>query len=94
MVHQHFVSMFPRIAYAGSFAIENGNGVDGIGVLMVENKDVVIATTGGDVKTTGLIRVGFQQSVIGQEHDSKLMGTRRKRRSKIIVDRVGGDVGE
>ena len=90
-MHEQFVSLFPCIADAGSLAIGYCDGVDGIGVLMVESKNVIVATTRGDVETTCLIGIGFQERGMGEEHNSNLMGTGRERWSKIVVDR-GGDV--
>lgn len=59
VVNKKFVGLLPGIANAGGLANWNGNGVNGIGVLMVENKNIIISTTGGDVETTSLIRIGL-----------------------------------
>jgi transcriptional regulator of acetoin/glycerol metabolism len=54
------MGLLPCIADAGGLAIGDGNSMDGICVLMIENKDVMISTTGRDVEATSLIRIGFQ----------------------------------
>jgi len=48
MADQGSVDALPGIANAGSLAIGDGCRMDGIGVVMVEDKDVVIAAAGGD----------------------------------------------
>ncbi len=52
-----FVDGFPGITNAGCLPVGKSNSVDRVGVLVVEDKDVVISTTGGDWKLTSLIRV-------------------------------------
>ena len=39
-----FVGGFPGISNAGSLVIGNGFSVDGIGVMMVEDKDIAVAS--------------------------------------------------
>jgi hypothetical protein len=67
--------------------------MDGIGVLMIENEDVIITTTGRDVETTSLIRIGFQEVLVVEERDSNKVGTRSKGRSNVNVERGGDEVG-
>ena len=38
---------FPGVPYACCFSVRYGHGVDGVGVLVVEHKDIVIPTAGG-----------------------------------------------
>ena len=64
VVNKKFVGLLPGIANASCLAIRNGNGMNGIGVLMVENKNIIIPTTGGDVETTSLIGIGLQERLI------------------------------
>ena len=75
------MGLFPHIADAGGFAIGYGNCMDGIGVLMIENEDVIITTTGRDVETTSLIRIGFQEVLVVEERNSNKVGTGSKGRS-------------
>jgi hypothetical protein len=51
------VRLFPGVANASSFVIWDGNRVDGICVLVVQNKEVVVAATGRDREATRLVRV-------------------------------------
>ena len=48
---------FPGFLDAGSLAVGKRKGVDGIGVVEVENKEVLIAAAGDDWKFTRLIGV-------------------------------------
>ena len=73
VVNKELVRLFPSIANAGSLAIRNGDGVDGICVLMVENENIIIPTTGGDVESTGLIGVGLEERLVVKEQNSNLM---------------------
>ncbi len=90
VMNKKFVGLLPGIANAGGLAIRNGNGVNGIGVLMVENKNIIISTTGGDVETTSLIRIGLQEErLMGKQQNRNLMGARLKLRGNVDVE-VGG----
>ena len=82
LLHQQFVSLLPGIADARSFAIWDGNGV---GILMIQDEDVIVATAGGDVETTSLIRVGLQDRLIVEKCDGYLMGARLGWRSNVDV---------
>jgi hypothetical protein len=55
------------------------------GVLMVEHKDVVVATTGRNREATGLVRVAFQNGLIAKKHCTELMSMGIKFGSKIGV---------
>ena len=82
VAHEEFVCLFPCIANAHSLAIGSGNGVNRIGVLMIdEDKSIIIPPTtgGGDVEMTSrLIGVGLQERLIVEEQNSNLMGARLK----------------
>jgi hypothetical protein len=69
LMHEDLVGLFPGIADTGGFAIRNGHSMDGICVLMVKDKNVVVATAGGNRETTSLVRVGLQVLLIVKEHD-------------------------
>jgi hypothetical protein len=69
LVHKDLVGLFPGIADTGGFAIGNGDSMDGISILMVKDKDVVVSTAGGNGEATGLIGVGLQVLLIVKEHD-------------------------
>ena len=44
LMYQDAVCLFPGIANAGSLAIRDGNSMNSIGVLMIEDEDVVVTT--------------------------------------------------
>ena len=69
-----FIDRFPGISNAGCFSVGKCNCVDGVGVLVVEDKDVVIATAGGDRELAGLIRIGLQDFLVWKKHAAKMMG--------------------
>jgi hypothetical protein len=75
LVHKGLVNGFPGSADACCLSIWNGDGMNGIGVLMVEHKDVVVATTGRNREATGLVGVAFQNGLIAKEHYTELMST-------------------
>ena len=77
VVHEEFVCLFPYIANARSLAIGSGNGVNRIDVLMIEDKNIIIPTTGGVVEMiSSLIGVGLQERLIVEEQNNNLMGGR------------------
>jgi hypothetical protein len=59
--------------------------VDRVGGLMVENKDVLIATTGGDREFASLIGIGLENGLIGKEHATEVMWLGQGRVGGIIV---------
>jgi hypothetical protein len=69
LMHKNLVGLFPGITDTGGFAIRNGHSMDGICVLMVKDKDIVVATAGGNGEATGLIGVGLQVLLIVKDHD-------------------------
>jgi hypothetical protein len=73
VMNQGLVSGFPGVAYAGGFAIWNGHCMNGVGVLMVEYEDIMIAAAGGDRKATGLIGIGPENGLRFKEHGAELM---------------------
>ena len=58
--NKDFVRLFPRTAYAVSLAIGNGCCMDGIFIVVIEYKNIVIATAGHGWKFSGLIRIRFE----------------------------------
>ena len=54
---QEFVGSFPCIADAGRFSVGYGYCVDGVGVLMIKYKNIVIAAAGGNRESACLVRV-------------------------------------
>ena len=51
---------FPGVANAWAFAVWDTDGMDGVGILVVENEHVVVAAAGRDGKQACLIGVGFE----------------------------------
>ena len=59
MANNKFVCTFPGGADAGSFSIGDRRGVNGIGIIIVENKNVVISATGDRWELSSLVGVQF-----------------------------------
>ena len=68
-----FVDGFPGITNGGCFLVGKCNGVDRIGVLVVEDEDVLVSATGGDGKVSSLIRIGLKDILVGEKHAAKVM---------------------
>jgi hypothetical protein len=79
------MSFLPGSLNASGIAIGDGFDMDGVSVLMVEDKDVVIAATEGSRKFASLIGIIFDEFFTGKEHSAELMGARGKRRGKVVV---------
>jgi hypothetical protein len=84
LAHELFVSLLPGVTDSGSLTIGNRYPMNGIGILMVKHKDVLMTTTGGDMKASCLVRVGFEEITFVKERGAQLMGWRGKGRSKIL----------
>jgi hypothetical protein len=67
------MSCFPRIPNGGSEAIWNGKRVNGVGIEVIQEENVVIAASGRCVEVSRLIRVGFQEGGFRDEHGTNLM---------------------
>ena len=82
---EHFVSGLPGITDGTSQSIGNGNSMNGIGVRVVENEDVMITAAGRSMEFASLIRVGFEKVTFGEERGTELMGTRFEMRFDVGV---------
>ncbi len=80
LMDESLVSFFPGFADTGRFAIGNGDSMDGVGVLMVQNKNVIVPTAGGHREAAGLVRVGLQVLLIVKKDDRDAMRSRFKGR--------------
>ena len=85
MAQKQLVSGLPSIADAGGLPIRNGDSVNGVSVLVVENKNIIVTTTGRDVEATSLVGIGLEKRLVGKEHDGNLMSAGRKEGSNIDV---------
>ena len=94
LAQKQLVSGLPSIADAGGLPIRNGDSVNGVSVLVVENKNIIVTTTGRDVKATSLVGIGLEKRLVGEEHDGNLMSAGRKQGSNIDVGIRGESVGE
>jgi hypothetical protein len=56
VVNEVSVCPFPCGANTGSLAIRKGLGMDGIGILMIHDKNIMIAATEQDRKPASLIK--------------------------------------
>lgn len=68
-----FVERFTCISNARCFAVGESRGVDRIGVLLVEDEDVVVSSAGGNRKLACLVRVGFEDFLLGEEHAAEMV---------------------
>lgn len=77
---------FPCFADAGCLAVWYGLYVDGVGVMMVEDKEVIVAAAGGNGEASGLIGIGLDEIVAINEQGKDVMGFVGEGRSKVLVD--------
>lgn len=63
----------PSSTDTGSLAIGNGNGMNGVGILMIENKNVLVAAAGGNGEATSLVGIRLEKFVFGEHHGIELM---------------------
>jgi hypothetical protein len=75
----------PSVTNAGNFASRDRDGMNGVGILVIHDKDVMVTATGGDRKETGLVRVRLEDCLFGDEHSANLMGAGVQWRSKVEV---------
>ncbi len=68
-----FVCRLPGIPNACSLAIRNCDRMNGVRIVMIKDKKVVIAATRGDGKLASLIRVRFDEILLVRKHDAELM---------------------
>ena len=73
LAQKQLVSGLPSIADAGGLPIRNGNSVNRVSVLVVENKGIIVTATGRDVEATGLVGIRFEERLVGKDHDGNLM---------------------
>ena len=93
LMHKDLVGLFPGIANTGGFAIGNSNSMDGVRVLVVKDKDVVVAAAGGNGEATGLIRVRLQVLLIVKEHDGDSVRAGFKGWGNVVIIVDGDDLG-
>ena len=85
LAHKQLVSGLPSLADTSGLPSRNGNGVNGVGVLVVEYKNIIVTATGWDVEATSLIGIGLEKGLVGKEYDGNLMSAGRKQGSDIDV---------
>ena len=73
VAQKQLVSGLPSISDAGGLPIRNGDSVNGVSVLVVENKNIIVTATGRDVEATGLVGIRFEERLVGKDHDGNLM---------------------
>jgi hypothetical protein len=92
LAQKQLVSGLPSIADAGGLPIRNGNSVNRVSVLVVEDKDIIVTTTGRDVEATSLVRIRLEERLVGKEHDGNLMSAGRKQGSNISVATIRDEI--
>jgi hypothetical protein len=89
LLDEQFVGGLPCIANDGcGLAIGNGDGMDVVGILMVENEEVVVASGGRDGELACLIRVALQERLVMKKDSTDVMSARSKIWGQIEV-RIG-----
>ena len=63
-----FIRIFARTVYAVSLAFGNGCRMDGICIVVIEYKNIVIAAAGHGWKFSGLIRIRFENWLCRDKH--------------------------
>ena len=85
LVDEETMCGFPGVTDAGAFAVWNADGMDGIGILVVENEHVVVSAAGRDGKQACLIGVGLENVVLVKDSGANVVRACVKRRR--IVER-------
>jgi hypothetical protein len=70
---ERFMSRLLSFANASRLTIRNGCGVNGVGVMMTEDKNAVIAATGRNREPACLVRVGFHDLHFVEKHGKCVM---------------------
>ena len=83
--------LFPGIANTGSLAIRDWLGMNGIGILMIHDKNIMIAATGRDGKPASLVGVGLDEFLMEKKHGADLMTLGGGKRGRKIIVGKGGD---
>ena len=65
MGHEKFISCFPGIANASGLSVENGCFVDRIGIVFVEDENVVISPDRNGGEFSSLIGIRLQFFLVG-----------------------------
>ena len=67
------VAGFPGVTNGSSLLVGKGHGVDRVGVLVVQNKNVQVSATGRNRKVASLIRIGFEDFLVREQHAAKVV---------------------
>ena len=73
LVDQQFVGGFPSVPDGGGLPVGNGHGVDGVGVLVIQDENVIVPAAGGNRKTAGLVGEGLQSRRVVKERGAELV---------------------
>jgi hypothetical protein len=96
LLDEELVRGLPGVANAGGFAGGYRDGMNGVGVLVVEHEEVIVAAAGGNRKTTCLVGIGLEQVLFAEKRSAELMGARCKLGSKVggrvVVGGIDGGV--
>jgi hypothetical protein len=68
-------------------AVGESNSVNGVGVLMIQDENVVVSSTGRDGKFASLIGVGFERGSLRNKCGTYLMRTWFEFRCNVVVGR-------
>ena len=68
LLKKPFVNCFPGIVDADGLTIRNGNHMNGVGVVVVKDKNIIVASTGRNRKAAGLIGIRFDDLGFFKQH--------------------------
>lgn len=78
MMSKKSMGGLPGRADGSSLSVGYRDSMDGIGVVVIQDKKVVVATGGRQRETASLIRIGFDERILGEEHGSHMTRARSK----------------
>jgi hypothetical protein len=91
------MSSFPSVPNCGCETIWNGKRVNGVGIVMIQEENVVVAPIRRCVEVARLIRIRLEECCFGDEHGADLMRTWFQQGSKVGIVREscwnGGGLG-
>jgi hypothetical protein len=90
VMDEDLMSGLPSSANGTGFAIGNRDCMDGIRVLVVEHKNIIVSGAGGDMETTGLVGIGLEESVVRKKSGTDLMRTNIENGGNIRI--VSGNI--
>jgi hypothetical protein len=73
LLDEEFVCGLPCITECGGLTVWNCDGVNVVGVLVVKDKEVVVATGRENRELTGLIGIALEEWLVVEKHDADVV---------------------